>query len=209
MIAFTQNIKICEGCLRKGERTKLSIIESAIMLFSNNGYDSTSIQAIADEIGLSQAAVFQHFKNKKQLLSAIREHITESVTTSVLKRLKPEMSARESLLEYLTGNLEWALKNRGMAQVIFLNYYMACFDEDFHQHLKHVVDLAESRVVKLTLACQREGDLPKDKDAQLVAQQVHDFLMGLSLKSLAATKTKTLTKPLRLRCEDFLNQILM
>lgn len=194
--------------LRKGERTQINIIKNAIRLFAYDGYDSTSVQSIADASGVSQAAVFQHFKNKKVLLSSIRTFITEDVTTYVSKRFKADMSAKESLFEYLIGNLEWAVKNRDMSQMIFLSYYMACFNDEFHQHRKDAVKIAEERVLKMVYSCQREGDLDSKRSPEIVSKQVHGFLMGLSFKLLASTKNKTVSKQIKQMCADFLDQIL-
>lgn len=202
------NIELSGVFLTKGDRTKLKIIKNAIVLFSEKGYSETSIQSIADAIGLSQAAVFKHFKTKKDLLNAVRIHITEDVVSFVGQRVKPEMSAKDRLREYLLGNIDWALKNRDMSQVIFLNYYMACYDDEFHKHLRHVVDLAESRVIELTLACQREDDINSKSDAKLIARQLHDFLIGTSIKLLASTKSKRISAPAKHKCEDFLDKIL-
>ncbi|WKN29360.1 TetR/AcrR family transcriptional regulator [Apilactobacillus kunkeei] len=44
---------------------KRKVLKSAIKLFSQNGYQSTSTSSIAKDCGLSEATVFKHFKNKK------------------------------------------------------------------------------------------------------------------------------------------------
>lgn len=186
----------------------MKIIENSISLFSENGYANTSIQAIADSSEISQAGVLKHFKSKKLLLDAVRKHITSSVVDVVESKMTANMSARERLYNYLIGNIDWAIKNRDMSQIILLNYYMACFDDEFHTHIKTVVRIAEDRVAEYTFACQREGLLHKDKDATLVAQQIHDFLMGFSLKLVASSRSKTVSTAVRTRCQTFLDQMI-
>ena len=43
---------------------ELNIIDSAINLFAQTGYDGTSTSIIAKEAGVSEGLIFKHFKNK-------------------------------------------------------------------------------------------------------------------------------------------------
>ena len=48
----------------QAERTRQQILETAERLFADQGYDATSLQMIADEMGLTKAAVYYHFPAK-------------------------------------------------------------------------------------------------------------------------------------------------
>jgi AcrR family transcriptional regulator len=48
----------------QAERTRQQILETAQRLFTDRGYDATSLQMIADEMGLTKAAVYYHFPAK-------------------------------------------------------------------------------------------------------------------------------------------------
>ncbi len=54
----------------KAEQTRQQILETAQRLFAEFGYDATSIQMIADEMGLTKAAVYYHFRAKIDMLHA-------------------------------------------------------------------------------------------------------------------------------------------
>ncbi len=54
----------------QAERTKQQILETAQRLFTELGYDATSLQMIADEMGLTKAAVYYHFRAKSEILHA-------------------------------------------------------------------------------------------------------------------------------------------
>lgn len=54
----------------KGNLTKIRITEVARALFFEFGYDATSTAQIAKNVGLSEAALYKHFKGKKTLLLA-------------------------------------------------------------------------------------------------------------------------------------------
>jgi AcrR family transcriptional regulator len=54
----------------QAERTRQQILETAQRLFTDLGYDATSLQMIADEMGLTKAAVYYHFRAKSDILHA-------------------------------------------------------------------------------------------------------------------------------------------
>ena len=47
------------------------ILDVALELFANNGFDATSTYTIAQKAKVSEALIFRHFKNKQGLLDAI------------------------------------------------------------------------------------------------------------------------------------------
>lgn len=55
------------------------ILDAAINLFGRHGFTGTSLRAIADEAGVSQALVVHHFGSKEALRQACDRHVTEVV----------------------------------------------------------------------------------------------------------------------------------
>ena len=51
-----------------------NIVDAAAKLFVQNGYDATSVRQIADVVGVTEAALYYHFKDgKRELLEAVIE----------------------------------------------------------------------------------------------------------------------------------------
>lgn len=55
------------------------IIEVALKLFYERGYDSTSVEAIAAEIGVTKPFIYSYFKNKQEILQILYEQSAERV----------------------------------------------------------------------------------------------------------------------------------
>ena len=53
-----------------------AILAAAAQLFQAQGYARTSMQDIADAVGMSRPAVYYHFKNKDELLARLVEDVT-------------------------------------------------------------------------------------------------------------------------------------
>ena len=49
--------------------TKEKILETALTLFAKNGYDGTSVEQIAQDVGVKAPSLYKHFKGKDDILN--------------------------------------------------------------------------------------------------------------------------------------------
>jgi AcrR family transcriptional regulator len=98
----------------QAERTRQQILETAQRLFTEHGYDATSLQMIADEMGLTKAAVYYHFRAKTDILHAAMQPGIQR-----LKALLDEAAAirgRRARIEHLVnGFVDFLIRNRHYA----------------------------------------------------------------------------------------------
>ena len=59
--------------------TKERIFDAAVELFSEQGYDRTSVRQIAAAVGVTEAAVYRHYSSKEAILDAILEYLDNHV----------------------------------------------------------------------------------------------------------------------------------
>ena len=59
------------GRNRFPEVTESRILEMAMRLFIEKGYEQTTLQDIADAIGMTRGAIYHHFKSKEDILEAV------------------------------------------------------------------------------------------------------------------------------------------
>ena len=93
------------------EDTSTRILAAALELFSEHGFEGTTLQQIADRLGVTKAALYYHFKSKDELLEAL---ITPAV--SDLDRLldehegAPAAPARQRA--FLEAYIDYLLRHR-------------------------------------------------------------------------------------------------
>lgn len=58
---------------QQAEQTRRAVVDTARGLFLQHGYDATSLQLIADTMGVTKANVYYYFKTKAEILEAITE----------------------------------------------------------------------------------------------------------------------------------------
>lgn len=58
----------------RGLARRQQILDTGLNLFAANGYRATSLAAIADAVGLTEAGVLHHFRSKEELVLAVLAH---------------------------------------------------------------------------------------------------------------------------------------
>ena len=98
-----------------------AIVESALILFSDKGYDAVSTSAISKHAGVSEGLIFRHFNDKKGLLNSLLEiwivkfeqhlHVIESIEKTDQKiQAVMELPFRLDEADYPYWKLVYSLK---------------------------------------------------------------------------------------------------
>ncbi len=80
----------------RGEQTRQRIVEVALELFKQNGYDGTTMRAIAREAGVSVGNAYYYFPNKEHLVQGFYEQMQDDHERALAPVLAgvPELEAR-------------------------------------------------------------------------------------------------------------------
>ncbi len=86
------------------------IMNTALELFANNGYDSTSISQIAKAAGISKGLMYNYFPGKDALLSKILMSGFENFM-NYLKVEHQDSITKDELIAFIDGNLQALTQN--------------------------------------------------------------------------------------------------
>jgi AcrR family transcriptional regulator len=70
-------VMVPRGPYQKGIRRRREIVDAASRIFARYGYGGGSLRQIADDVGVTPAALARHFENKYGLLQAVLVHWEE------------------------------------------------------------------------------------------------------------------------------------
>ena len=79
-------------------KTREKIIYEALSLFSVHGYDAVTIREIASEVGVKESSIYNHFKNKQDILNKIIEETLKRYY-STLENVKVPESEDDNVSE--------------------------------------------------------------------------------------------------------------
>jgi AcrR family transcriptional regulator len=114
------------------EAAKDKIIQAAFKTFTKKGYHKTTMEDIAKEIGVSKGALYQYYKNKKELLN----EIVLSYHTMFREVLKTSFEKQGTTQLAEEGSHALLKKYRLHHEMLFEVIAIASHDQEIKQSLK-------------------------------------------------------------------------
>jgi len=96
---------------------KQRIIEEAIRLFGANGFDGTSIQAVADAVGIRKPSLLHHFASKEVLREQVIETLLVHWRNELPKLLTAEISGFDRFSSALTAVVAFFMADTNRARL--------------------------------------------------------------------------------------------
>jgi AcrR family transcriptional regulator len=103
----------------KGERTRSLILETALEMFGERGYEETTMRAIAEKAGVAPGAAYYYFRSKEHLIQAYYERMHEIHSESCAELLKKESALKGRLLGVMEQILEDMAPYHQFAGILF------------------------------------------------------------------------------------------
>ncbi len=155
------------------------IIEAAIGVFLEKGYEATSMDAIAKASGISKGGIYHHFASKDEVLlaanSALGEPIIKLAEAAVMNT-DPVAGLRDYILAYLAY---WA-ENRQALQIYYLTMVKALSKPDFTEFYGAYVMEMQAFYQSLYQGAAEKGRM-KPGDYSLQAQVLMNAVDGYTL----------------------------
>lgn len=92
--------------LSRAERqsnTRAGLVDAAERLFSAQGFDATSLDAVADEAGYTKGAVYSNFASKEDLFFAVYDRRVDRYLAAVEQTVAEAEDAVEAALRVISG----------------------------------------------------------------------------------------------------------
>lgn len=98
-------------------QTRARIVSVALTLFAEKGYEATSLQDIANEMGLTKPAVFYHYRGKQEILKDLAEP-ARTALAALLDRALAHPVGPERTEILVTGLADLFLSRREFARIM-------------------------------------------------------------------------------------------
>jgi AcrR family transcriptional regulator len=139
------------------EATTAALVDAARELFARDGYDTTSLDAVAGRAGVTKGAVYHHFDGKRQLFEAVFSREIERITTPLAaaytRKKDPWDAFKAASLAFLDECVE-----PGLQRIVLLDAPAAIGWEGIRRleaPLLELMELAISRAVEAGRIAQR------------------------------------------------------
>lgn len=155
---------------RKKEQARTKIIDLAINLFQEQGFEQTAMEQIAQEADVAKRTLYNYFPGKEAILLAYFQRINQNYEPLWQKVIDQNPDTQTRLTAMLEIGMHWAGRNKD----IFIIYASSRMRDGVNMHLEPekrsgILGVFE-RIVRRG---QEEGELRDDIPAAAIAAQIH------------------------------------
>lgn len=127
-----------------GPDRRRQILDMALISFSSGGYHNTSMNDIAETLGITKPAVYQYFDSKRalylELLHDVSHDLILTVTDAIAQATEPRDQTEQGLVAYFT----WVADHREAFALLFESSERV--DEEFADIVSEFEDRAANAI---------------------------------------------------------------
>jgi len=168
------------------DEVRKKIVTSAHSLFLRKGYHGTTMEEIADSLGVTKPALYQYFPGKEDLFAAVAEHSREEMA-AILRRSYNKKDLRTGSAVLFDSLVGYIPQFNGMYAELML---LAVHNTEIQKILAR--DRAEDlRVIEQFVAGQQENGLVSGRlNARTLAVACDALINGLLMDIMMGMDTE-------------------
>lgn len=167
------------------------IIDSALVLFAEHGISGTSLQMIADAIGVTKAAVYHQYNTKEEIVLAVAQVVLTGLEVAVTaaEAERSRSRAREVLIAHM---IDRAVEHRRLAGILQRDPVMLRFLQE-HEPFRRVMERV-NRVLMGGASDPRARVQAAILASAIAGAVIHPLVLSLEDESLHSQLLKQVRK---------------
>ena len=156
--------------------SRKDVIRAAVRAFTARGYEATSMDNVASELGISKSALYHHISSKEEILELTVVQALSRLEAVAEEVAASDVSAGEKVRGLLRGSIEVLCADpKSVALLLRLRG-----NSDVERSaLERRRSLTKS-VIPLVVEAQEEGTIRSDIDAALLARMIFGMVNSTS-----------------------------
>lgn len=149
----------------EGLSRKQQIARVAMEIISEEGLHNLVLVNIARRIGVTDAALYKHFRSKNDILLFMIDEVEDAMRTELAAQVRPAASPVEQLHDLLVFQLDFIERNKGIPRIIF-SECLRQQDPEIARKLAGLLQRRRKIVSDLLRGVVRSGQAPKDLNVE-------------------------------------------
>lgn len=167
-----------------------AVLQKAICLFWNKGYNGTSMQDLVEGLGISRSSLYDTFGDKHQLYLKALDAYQLQYGSQLCKLTGESASAKDAIRQILDLVITDLLadEQRKGCFVVNAGIELASHDQDVNKMICQTEQQLEQAFAKVIRSGQEKGEIDKSKDAQALARFLNNTVKGMQVSVKATTE---------------------
>ena len=167
--------------VRKHESTKVrqgQIVDAARKVIVKYGSEHVTVKRIAKEVGISETAIYRHFKSKRDILSLLADSIEENLVGDITGASREGHTPLEILDSVLRSHLSSIEQKRGVSFQVIAEI-ISLGDKKLNRKTAGIIDKYISRLSDILAEGVKSGEVREDIDLEAAATALFGIIQGL------------------------------
>jgi len=179
---------------RKKEFDEDELLEKAVNLFWQKGYNATSAQDLVDGLGINRSSLYNAYTDKHTLFKKSLTHYQLKQTNAMIAMLARAENAKKALKQIFAGLIEESVNDRLLKGCFMVNtaVELAGIDEEIGDIVNKNNKSVEDALTKLIEKGQKDGQFSSKTDARAFARFVFGNITAIKVAARTGTDRKTL-----------------
>jgi AcrR family transcriptional regulator len=182
---------------QKKQKTRNAIMEAAVRLFSEKGFDKTSVEQVARAAGIGKGTIYTYFQTKTEIFHAFCEDELDFIHSELLTKTDPDAPLIEQLMVLYMGEFSLISKNKEFGRLLMQHTVFPVETE--HAKTREVEDRWLSLVFSIYRRAQDRHELRRDIDLLYIAGHFYGlYILAVSAWYSGRIQTEEVGPGLRL-----------
>ena len=174
---------------RSTEFRQQQIVEVAAKLIFKYGSEHLTVKRIAKEVGISEAAIYRHFKSKKSILSFLLDYIEEALLADIFRERNGSEAVTLDIIERTVRNHFSAIDLRKGISFQVIAEIISLGDKTLNKKASQTINKYISSLRELLHQGVKSGSVREDIDLDAAATLLFGLIQSLvNIWSLASNR---------------------
>ena len=157
---------------------KKQIMDAARKLIMRSGSEHVTVRNMAKEVGISEAAIYRHFKSKTEILSFLADSVADGLVHDIDMARNVGFTSLDIIDEILRTHLSRIEQKRGMSFLV-LAEIISFGDKSLNKKVSDHIQIYVGRLRLLLADGVRAGLVRHDIDLAAAALLLFGMIQGL------------------------------
>ncbi len=157
---------------------KKQIMDAARKLIMRSGSEHVTVRNMAKEVGISEAAIYRHFKSKTEILSFLADSVADGLLHDIDMAGNVGFTSLDIIDEILRTHLSMIEQRRGLSFLV-LAEIISFGDKSLNKKVSDNIQIYVDRLKLLLSDGVRAGLISPDVDLEAAALLLFGMIQGL------------------------------